>query len=251
MRLSWLALLLVGCTRHAAPPATPAVDVVPDPQAHGAHDGHGDHPKGDGATTHHRFEDAARWSEVFDDPERAAWQQPEVVVRALKLSPGDTVADIGAGTGYLNAHLAAAVGPTGRVIAIDVEPNLVAFMQERATREDTPQVQARLGAYADPGLQPGEADRILLVDTYHHIDSRTAYFHALRPTLRPGGRLVVVDFKPGDLPVGPKGDHKLPLDKVQAELQAAGWRFLAAPDLLPYQYVAIFEPMPDAAPPGK
>jgi len=201
---------------------------------------HAPHAKGDHATVSHRFDDADKWAKVFDDPERDAWQKPAELVAALAIKPGSTVADIGAGTGYFNPHLAKVVGAQGAVIAVDIEQSLVDHMTERATREATPNVTARLGAVDDPKLSPGEVDLILLVDTYHHIDGRTAYFSALRKALRPGGRLAVVDFKPGDLPVGPPPDHRIAQSKVVSELTASGWEQQPTKDLLPYQFVAVF-----------
>jgi cyclopropane fatty-acyl-phospholipid synthase-like methyltransferase len=202
-------------------------------------------PPEDHATVSHRFDDIERWVAVWDDPQRDAWQKPEAVVEALGLQPGMVVADIGAGTGYFNPHLAAAVGPEGKVIAVDIEPALVAHMTARASEEGTPQVEPRLAEPDNPKLAPAEVDRVLLVDTYHHIDGRVDYFGALRAALRPSGRLVIVDFKKGDIPVGPPERHRLDTEAVEKELMAAGWRFLGSPDVLPYQYVLVWEVVPD------
>lgn len=221
------AALLLGCAPRTPPAPAPAE--AGDPAGHG----------GDHATISHRFEDAAHWAKVFDDPARDAWQKPEELVAALAIPVGATVADIGAGTGFFNRHLARAVGPAGRVIAVDVEPTLVAHMKERAVAEGTARVEARLGRLDDPGLTPGEADLVLLVDTYHHIDGRVAYFTRLREAVKPGGRLVVVDFKAGELPVGPPPDHRIAQEQVVRELVAAGWTPGAALDLLPYQFVQV------------
>lgn len=195
-----------------------------------------------GATVHHRFDDAARWSQVFDDPARDAWQKPSELVAALGIVPGSTVADVGAGTGYFNPHLAAAVGPEGTVLAIDIEPTLVAHMTERAAREGTPQVEPRLGAADDPGLRRREADLVMLVDTYHHVSDRVAYFSRLRKGVDKDGRLVIVDFRADvDTPVGPPREHRLPEATVREELDAAGWTWTGSVDLLPHQYVLVFE----------
>ena len=191
---------------------------------------------------HHRFDDPERWAKVFDDPARDAWQKPAELVAALGLQKGQAVADVGAGTGYLNARLAAAVGKKGRVIAIDVERPLVEHMARRAALEGTPQVQPRLGRFDDPGLLPGEVDLILMVDVYHHVEDREAWARRLLPALRPGGRLVVVDFKDGDQPVGPPPGHKLPEAQVKAELQAAGWALDRQIELLPHQFVHVYRP---------
>ena len=90
-----------------------------------AHAHHGDH--------HHRFDDAAAWSKVFDDPARDAWQKPAAVVSAMTIAPGMTVADVGAGTGYFEPHLSKAVGPSGKVLAIDIETDMVRWTNERAS----------------------------------------------------------------------------------------------------------------------
>jgi ubiquinone/menaquinone biosynthesis C-methylase UbiE len=188
----------------------------------------------------HRFEDAERWAQVFDDPARDAWQQPDALVAALGLKAGEVVADVGAGTGYLERRLATAVGPKGRVIAVDIEPDMVQYLAERAAREGTPQVEARLGAPSDPKLGPAEVDVVLLVDTYHHVADRVAYFTALKSSMKPGGRLVVVDFRPdGDPELGPPAAHRMSAEQVAAELAQAGWRPVRT-ELLPQQYLSIF-----------
>lgn len=220
--------------------------------SHGAHEPHqahggGRHAEGprhgasDRATVSHRFDEVDRWVKVFDDPARDEWQKPEVLVAALGIPKKAVVADIGAGTGYFNPHLAAAVGRRGRVIAVDVERSLVDHMVRRAVAEGTPQVEPRLGRFEDPGLLPGEADLILMVDTYHHIDRRKDYFARLRAALAPGGRLVIVDFKQGELPVGPPPDHRIAPEVVEAELTAVGYQLVAAPELLPHQFVRVFQ----------
>lgn len=217
----------------------------PPKQGH-AHGGgpHAERPRhggSDRATVTHRFDEVDRWVKVFDDPARDAWQQPEVLVAALGIPKKAVVADIGAGTGYFNPHLAAAVGRKGRVIAVDVERSLVDHMVRRAAQEGTPQVMPRLGRFDDPGLLPGEADLILMVDTYHHIDRRKDYFARLKGALAPGGRLVIVDFKQGELPVGPPPDHRIAPEVVESELSAVGYQLVSAPELLPHQFVRVFQ----------
>ncbi len=227
-------LLFLACASPPAPTPPPA-----EPPGHHAA---GHHAAGDHATMTHRFEDAAKWATVFDDPTRDAWQKPAALVEALHLAPGATVADIGAGTGYFEGHLAKAVGPAGRVVAVDLEPDMVRYLAERAVREGWANVEARQGAAADPGLRPGEVDLVLLVDTYHHLDARVDWFTRLRTTLKPGGRLVIVDFDPAsDDTLGPPKAHRLAPDVVTQELGAAGWRVVDRPALLPHQYVLVAE----------
>lgn len=215
------------------------------PQTEGHHHGAGDGREHDGtdrATMSHRFSDVDRWVKMFDDPERDEWQKPEQLVGSLGLQAGQVVAEIGAGTGYLNSHWARAVGDTGTVYAMDVEPNLVTHMRDRADRENLSQVVPILGSLANPRLPRGAADLVALVDVYHHIDHRRDYFRDLRATLRPGGRLLIVDFEKKEAPVGPPLAHKIPREDVVSELISAGYRLVGEPTTLAYQYVLLFEP---------
>jgi ubiquinone/menaquinone biosynthesis C-methylase UbiE len=196
----------------------------------------------DDATARHAFDDVEHWARIFDDPGRDAWQKPAAVVEALALRPGAAVADLGAGTGYFMPHLARAVGEAGTVYAVDTEPNLLAHLRERADRAGLDQVVPVLASPDRPRLPSASLDVLLIVDTYHHVDDRVAYFRAAARLLRAGGRVVVIDWQKRDLPVGPPADHKLARRQVEDEMRRAGYRLAAAPDLLPYQYVLVFEP---------
>ncbi len=200
----------------------------------------------DRATTSHRFDDVERWQKIFDDPQRDAWQKPDALIAALAIPPGAAVADLGAGTGYFTRHLAAAVGNQGSVLAIEVEPGLVDHLRARAEREGTANVTPILASAETPRLPRASVDLIVILDTYHHLDQRRTYLPNLRRALRPGGRIAIIDWKPGDLPEGPPADHKLAPEQVRAEMEAAGYRLRAQPELLPYQYVLIFEPAAEA-----
>ena len=194
----------------------------------------------DRATATHRFDDVKYWRKVFDDPKRDAWQKPAELVAALQVPEGATVVDLGAGTGYLTGHLSRAVGPQGSVLAVEVEPNLVEFIRQRAEREQLANVSPLLGSFDNPRLPRGAADLIVVLDTYHHFDHRRRYLPYLAAALRPGGRIAVIDWKPGKLPQGPEPDHKLPPEQVVKEMTAAGFELVAQPELLPYHYVLIF-----------
>jgi ubiquinone/menaquinone biosynthesis C-methylase UbiE len=184
----------------------------------------------------HRFEQADQWAPIFDDPKRDEWQRPDAVVAALALSPGMTVADIGAGTGYFEKRLATAVGTTGSVIAIDIEPDMVRYIGERAKREGTPNVEARLATADDPKLAPASVDRILIVDTWHHISDRVAYATKLAQALRPGGSLFIVDFTL-ETNKGPPKQHRLAPQAVIDELKQAGMNAAVVDAGLPDQYI--------------
>ncbi len=195
---------------------------------------HGPHHHGYGK----RFEKADEWTKVFDDPERDAWQKPDAVVSLLELKEGMTVADIGAGTGYFMERLSKAVGAGGVVMEIDVESDLVRFMKERAAKGSLKNVRAELVPLDDPKLEAGKVDRILIVDTWHHIGERAAYTKKLRDALTPGGFVAVVDFKLTSAK-GPPKEHKLDPLSVANELAGAGLSTRVDDSTLPDQYVVF------------
>jgi SAM-dependent methyltransferase len=211
---------------------------------HGAHDGSGDHAGHGEHAMHeggmpHRFENAEDWAKRFDAPERDAWQRPDDVIAALQLPADAVVADLGAGTGYFSVRLARAL-PAGRVVAVDVESDMVRYVTERATKEHLPNLTARITPMDRADVDVG-TDVVLVVDTYHHIGDRTAYFAALKDKLSKRGRVVIVDFKP-DSERGPPKAHKLAPDVVTGELAAAGYALVAHHDFLPDQYILEFSP---------
>ena len=187
----------------------------------------------------HAFRDAERWARVFDDPAREAWQKPEEVVRALALGPDAVVADLGAGTGYFTVRLARAL-PRGHVYAVDVEPDMVRYVAERARREGLANVTAVPAAPDYPRL-PRPVDLVLVVNTYHHLADRSAYFERLRRSLRFGGRVAIVDFLP-DAPLGPPRATRIPAAVVKEEMGRAGYGLAAEHGFLPYQYFLVFAP---------
>jgi cyclopropane fatty-acyl-phospholipid synthase-like methyltransferase len=190
-------------------------------------------------THEHRFSGAERWARVFDDPARDRWQKPDEVIAALALAPDAAVADVGAGTGYFAVRLARAV-PKGRVYAVDIEPDMVRYLGERAKREGLPNLRPVLGKPDDPQL-PEPVDRVLIVDTYHHIGDRIAYFERLRARLKPGGQVAIVDFTL-ESPVGPPRSARIPAQQVREEMQRAGYALATQHDFLPHQYFLVFRP---------
>ncbi len=189
----------------------------------------------------HSFADAEAWAERFESPRRDAWQMPDRVVAALAVEPAATVADIGSGTGYFARRFAAAVGPAGTVYAADVEPEMAVYVRRRADEEGQRNLVPVLASYDDPRLPDGSIDLVFIANTWHHIGDRVEYARRLAGDLRAGGRVAILDFLPGELPVGPGPEHKLSAEEVTAELTAAGYRPVAAHDFLPYQYVLVFE----------
>jgi SAM-dependent methyltransferase len=190
-------------------------------------------------THQHSFSGAEQWAHVFDDPKRDAWQEPHQVIQALDLAPDAIIADVGSGTGYFSVRLANMV-PKGRVYGVDVEPDMVKYLAERAKREKRDNVIAVAGAPADPRL-PEKVDLILLVDVFHHIDERASYFRNLRASLKPGGRIAVIDFRM-DSPEGPPKAARIAPQRVIAELKEAGYGVVRQHEFLPNQYFLVFQP---------
>jgi predicted methyltransferase len=185
---------------------------------------------------HHGFGDAQKWSKVFDDPARDAWQKPHEVIQALGLKPDAVVADIGAGTGYFAVRLAHML-PQGRVYAVDTEAAMVKHVEQRAKGAGLRNVTGVHAAAGDPKV-PEKADLILLVDVYHHIDDRVRYFEKVAAALKPGGRVAIVDFRM-DSPHGPPKAARVEPARVKSELAAAGYDVAQEHRFLPYQYFIV------------
>ncbi len=190
-------------------------------------------------THHHSFGDAQKWAQIFDDPKRDAWQKPHEVIQALKLKPDAIIADIGSGTGYFSARFANMV-PNGRVYGLDTEPDMVKYLAERAKREGLKNITAVRAKASDPQL-PEKADLIILVDVYHHVENRERYFLQLQNSLKPGGRLAIIDFRM-DSPEGPPKAARIAPEQAKAELQRAGYRLAEEHAFLPNQYFLVFRP---------
>ena len=173
----------------------------------------------------------------FESDERDAWQKPDDVVALLGDISSKTIMDIGSGTGYFSFRLVAA---GAKVICADVDERFLGQIRERKTELglDDSQMELRHVPFDSSTLAEGEADMVLIVDTYHHIEDRANYFSEVRHGLSAGGQLVVVDFKKEDLPVGPPVGMKLEAETIIEELRAAGYtNFEVNNDLLPYQYI--------------
>jgi len=171
---------------------------------------------------------------VLDSKDREEWQKPHEVVQALALRPDEVIADIGAGTGYFSRRFA---HHAGKVLAVDIEPKLLAEVRKNAP----PNLETIVAAPDDPKLPPASADTIFFCNVLHHIDRRPAYYAKLARALKPGGRIVIVEFYKKPLPVGPPVAMKLSEAEIEAELRAAGFRKTKEHGFLPYQYFFEFE----------
>ncbi len=172
---------------------------------------------------------------AYEGFRRDSWQQPERVVEALALAPGQRVADLGAGGGYFTFRIAEAVGPSGRVYAADVDQSMTDYVQAEAKDRGLTNVSAVLSGFGDPRL-PEPVDLLFTCNTYHHIEDRVAYFTRVREkSLRPGARVAIVDFDPEVT------DHATARDVIVEEMQAAGFALLVEHDWLERQSFLVFE----------
>ncbi len=170
---------------------------------------------------------------------RDEWQKPDEVIQALALKPGDRVADLGAGSGYFTFRLARAVGPSGKVYAVDIDPDMIGLLNERAKEEKAENVEVVAAKPDDSGLASASIDLIFNCDAYHHIEDRVAYFSNIAETLRPGGRVAIVDFNGSGWAIRMSG-HYTPEETVKKEMAGAGYRFVGKPLELEKQYLLIF-----------
>ena len=172
----------------------------------------------------------------FEEPSRAEWQKPDQVIAALGSLEGKTVADIGTGSGYFAFPIAK---KAAKVIAIDIDQRFLDYIELKKKKQKIgANIEPRLTVPDSARLKPLEADIVLIVDTYHHIENRVDYFKKLKSALRKGGMLVIVDFKKEETPVGPKVEMRIAEDQVQSELKAAGYTIVSADkDMLPYQFI--------------
>ena len=184
----------------------------------------------------------------MEAPDRGRWQRPARVVRALGLRRGQTACEIGAGSGYFALRLARAVGPRGRVFAVEAEPRILEVLGRRVQRARARNVTPVLALDDDPLLPAACCDLALLVNTYHHFADGPAYLRKLARALRPGGRIVTVDFHRKRTPVGPPVEHRVARDAFLADARRAGLVPVAELDLLPYQYFVVLRPRRRRAP---
>jgi len=178
-----------------------------------------------------------RW--VYEGGGRNAWQQPDEVMRALAIAPGARVADIGSGGGYFTFRFARAVGPSGKVYAVDIDEEMLRQLGERAQRDGLTVVEPILAAPDDPKLPAGGVDMIFVCNTYHHLDNHIDYFRRLRPSLRPGGRIAIVELR-GESWLGKIFGHTTRKDVMVSEMEAAGYRLEQQFDFLSRQHFLIF-----------
>ena len=177
---------------------------------------------------------SGEYAKVLEDPSRDEWQKPHEVVMALGLKSTDAIADIGAGTGYFARRFA---NHAGKVYAVDIDPELLAIAGKNAPAN----LKTVVAVPDDPRLTEHSVDIIFFCDVLHHIENRAAYYPKLAKALKPGGRIVVIEFYKKDLPIGPPPSMKLSDAEVIAEFGNAGFALASRLDILPYQYYLFFD----------
>lgn len=175
----------------------------------------------------------------MEEPDRAQWQKPDEVLAVLKLDGTKVVCDIGAGPGYFALRAAKKVS---WVWAVDVEAKMIDALKVRIEKAGAKNVSPVLGLSGDPLLPKASCDVILVVDTYHHFPDGVSYLRLLAGLLKPGGRLVNIDFKKEETPMGPPVEHRVSRDAFVADAARAGLSVAEEPAFLPYQYFLVLRP---------
>ncbi|HEY6289066.1 MAG TPA: methyltransferase domain-containing protein [Nitrospiraceae bacterium] len=195
---------------------------------------------------HRRPADIKQYLEHLDSEERDQHQKPRQVIDALNLKPGLTVADLGSGSGYFTRRFIEAVTETGKVYAVDVEPEMLKYTEESIVHMHRSYTAEFILARPDnPKLPYGSIDLLFVCNTYHHLEERAKYFSDTKSSLKPGGRIAIIDFyhdeRSGEL--GFPKHHLVPRETVIAELTEAGYRLVREHTLLPRQYFLEFAPI--------
>ncbi len=189
---------------------------------------------------HKLHQDSKAYISMLEDPARDAYQKPHEVVMSLGIKEGETIADIGAGSGYFALRFAHHVGEHGRVYAVDINPDMILYMNRRIRDLHLTNVVTVLSAPDDPLLPDKSIDRFFICETWHHIQDQAQYLALMKKMLKPGGQVVMVDFQKRALPIGPPDEMKIAREDVIRQLQANGFRLVKENTFLPYHYFLIF-----------
>lgn len=190
---------------------------------------------------HELHRDSKAYIAMLEDPKRDAYQKPHEVVTALQLKPGEAIADIGAGSGYFTFRLARHVGENGRVYAVDVSPEMILHLNRRIRDLEIKSVVTVLAAADDPLLADGSVDRFFICNTWHHIENRARYLALLKKMLRPGGEVIMLDFKKEETPAGPPLEMRIDRADLVEEMKESGFILAKEHTFLPYQYFLVFK----------
>jgi ubiquinone/menaquinone biosynthesis C-methylase UbiE len=182
----------------------------------------------------------AQGADWLNRPERESEEHPEAALDALKIKPGMTVADVGAGTGYMSLRLARRVGSTGKVYAEDIQPEMLRLLKQNEDQAQVTNIENVLGSESDPRLPAQKIDLILLVDVYHELSQPQKMLERFKDALKPNGRLVLLEYRKEDPSIPIRLEHKMTVEEARSELGASGFRLAQVIETLPRQHILIF-----------
>lgn len=201
-----------------------------------------DAAKRDQQQMHQLHSDPKSYIGALEDPQRDTYQKPHEVLTALKIKPGEVIADIGAGSGYFSFRLAHFVGDKGKVYAVDVSPDMVRHVNRRIRETKATNVVTILADNDDPLLPDQSVNRFFICDVWHHIENQTKYLSLMKKMLKPGGEIVLIDFQKKELPIGPPMQMKVSREVLIKQMETNGFRLIKEHTFLPYQYFLVFAP---------
>jgi ubiquinone/menaquinone biosynthesis C-methylase UbiE len=187
-----------------------------------------------------REQDSAAQIAILENPQREAEQKPAQVIKALDLKSGETIADIGAGSGYFAFRLARHIGNYGRVFAVDIDPAMIRHMNRRIRDQKISNVVTVLAFPDDPLLADDSIDRFFICHSWHSIEDQAQYLERVKRMLKRGGQVVIIDYKMKASPTGMPQAKKAPKREVVKRLESSGFRLLREHDFLPQQYFLVF-----------
>jgi SAM-dependent methyltransferase len=184
---------------------------------------------------------AAAW---LERPERVREEEPDLALNILNVAKGSSVADVGAGSGYWTVKLSERVGPSGKVFATDLQPQMLDILSRRLTAKGITNVTLVQGTVDDAKLPPASVDLELMVDVYHELSQPQAILRSLREALKPGGRLVLLEYRKEDPSIPIKFEHKMSVAEAKLEVEHEGFTLAAVDEALPWQHILIFTKKP-------
>lgn len=183
-------------------------------------------------------------AEWLERSERESEELPEKAIEAIGVKPGMMIGDVGAGVGYFSIRLAKRVGPTGKVYANDVQPEMLSILKRRAAAAKVSNIETVLGTEADPELPKGALDLVLMVDVYHELSQPQRMLRKIRQSLKPDGRLILIEYRKEDPTIPIRSEHKMSVEEARIEVSAEGFRLDKVLKDLPRQHILVFKPAP-------
>lgn len=173
--------------------------------------------------------------------EREIEELPETALDKIGIKPGMVVADVGAGVGYFSIRIAKRVAPTGKIFAVDVQPEMLAILKDRAAKAKVTNIQTILGSESDPRLPAASCDLILMVDVYHELSQPQRMLQKMKQALKSDGRLVLLEYRKEDPHIPIRSEHKMSVQEAKAEVEAEGFKLAETLSDLPRQHIFIFK----------